>query len=930
MVKLKVQLNKTEQRDLTNNTVFVVKADKITVIGEIQRRQLAGDKQIFGVNWLKHIDFNDYDTIVINNEGVVKHRYTQTTIDFTITDDGMISEGAEATDSASILNNISQKQYQLFLVDDAKFDTYKTYLQVVANLKSLMATYPVYERIMVDENGKISAINLFELFAYIPEQQRKDMMLAIQYSNGNKQTLKALAERMLETAEIPTQTYDLMTQEQQVEAFINFSKAISEEQDEYVTDEFIERMKKSRAYKTIVQKLTEHGFGLSKTQQFNVFQSAGLLTEEDQIFNLSDMGSGKTLMTVESIFLLDLAHINNFEALETYSTYVELSESLRLRDKNLVTPKLSVVSSWIKTFELFYNVEQVSDTEYTLSYTQNGVTYISKLYVAPFTVKSNTISIDTPLPEPEMDKTYLIVDEIHQLVQKTISRSRIFPKTKFHYKTFVLSGTLSNLTTHQWFNFVKLMDVEFNDNTLDKYTTSQLSDSAQSVYSNIKDALKKSSSKVMENQKRYFDPEALTAPQTSVTHAPKTAKENYYHGKYSSILVSLKHENTTVENALETQDIDLIVDPSISDTPNFELFYNLVGDKAITAQSIQIAEELFGDQKTQHNAEVIKTKSQLTAKDIEIIKTLHKITSEHDIYKSKYIATRINNAILNLNDGLQSKNLYELIAGHAENNTRFLTYLTTLDLNVLEDLPQSSMIQMPKLEDTEKFQILKDILEKEKTETFLIVVNDYQAMLQLSKALKIEHLSKQETTHALGYQDALDALFEKQNIVIVPQDMIKSSLDLVQANRLIQYQLNSEISDIIQTQNRINRIGQTRETKAYYIATDTLQENIIELFLETYKNIRVAHKGIVELFVDMSTQVNVVNDYIGKALRNVEVVDEKAEPLEQAEQLTLFDVSTIPTVVVDDHEPEDEPVTHHEVPGQMSLFQIEEHQLQRI
>jgi len=88
--------------------------------------------------------------------------------------------------------------------------------------------------------------------------------------------------------------------------------------------------------------------------------------------------------------------------------------------------------------------------------------------------------------------------------------------------------------------------------------------------------------------------------------------------------------------------------------------------------------------------------------------------------------------------------------------------------------------------------------------------------------------------------------------------------------------LNSEISDIIQTQNRINRIGQTRETKAYYIATDVLQENLIELFLETYRNIKVAHKGIVELFVDMSSQINVVNDYIGKALKSATV---DTEPL---------------------------------------------------
>ena len=267
-------------------------------------------------------------------------------------------------------------------------------------------------------------------------------------------------------------------------------------------------------------------------------------------------------------------------------------------------------------------------------------------------------------------------------------------------------------------------------------------------------------------------------------------------------------------------------------------------------------------------------------------------------------------------------------------------------------------------------------------------------MKQLSEALGINNLSKKETTDALGYQDVIDSLFEKQNVVIVPQDMIKSSLDLVQANRLIQYQLNSEISDIIQTQNRINRIGQTRETKAFYIATDTLQENIIELFLETYKNIRVAHKGIVELFVDLSTQVNVVNDYIGKALRNVEASDGEpvlstieavevendseaydtgdvklaevaldtpevleveteggdigpddnqasvvVDPIEVTEvknegegQLTLFDLSTIEEVDVEERE-EDEVEEPFEIEGQLNLFSPDEfatdHQLIR-
>lgn len=297
------------------------------------------------------------------------------------------------------------------------------------------------------------------------------------------------------------------------------------------------------------------------------------------------------------------------------------------------------------------------------------------------------------------------------------------------------------------------------------------------------------------------------------------------------------------------------------------------------------------------------------------------------MYKSRAIADKINNAILNLNDGLQSKNVYDIIAKHAESNIRFFEYLSTLDLNVLEKLPQSQLISLPKLEETSKFRIVKDILASEPNETHLIVVNDYEAMKTLSNALGYEHLTKKQVSDELSYQESIDELFAKQSVVIVPQAMIKSSLDIIAANRLIQYQLNSDISDIIQTQNRINRIGQTRETKAYYIATDKLQENIIELFLETYRNIRVAHKGIVELFVDMSTQINVVNDYISKALGNLEnskqvgdVVLENLEP--QKEDILVKDPDETGETVTASEKKEN-PLFENEK-GEFLLFEIDE------
>ena len=92
---------------------------------------------------------------------------------------------------------------------------------------------------------------------------------------------------------------------------------------------------------------------------------------------------------------------------------------------------------------------------------------------------------------------------------------------------------------------------------------------------------------------------------------------------------------------------------------------------------------------------------------------------------------------------------------------------------------------------------------------------------------------------------------------------------------------------------------------------------MIELFLETYRNIKVAHKGIVELFVDMSSQINVVNDYIGKALKSATV---DSEPLGQ---LSLFDDTPY---VVDVEETEDieqeETVYNH--PAQLVLFSFDD------
>ena len=845
-------------------------------IGKILDYKQIDNRCLIHIDWLRKptsnrlvLYFQQFSKPLVGTEETIA-------IDMLQTEHGLVSNGIESDNVYDLLKNVVDTPHQVAIVDNEHFELYQKLYRAVSYYEKLIKTYPIYSTIAVDTENGTKMMTLLEMLQYTSDEDAMNYLTAFEYSGGYIPTLKSLAERILDAVDAPILQKDLMTQEQQVEAFIEFSKLVSDNLDETVSDEFIEKMKTSPVYQTVTEKLTGHGFKLSETQQFNVFQQVGYFSnnENKAIFNLSDMGSGKTLMTVESIYMLDLKLAYDF--IEQHKSDIDgkVYKAFKTPNKALITPKLSVVSSWISTFELFYDVERVSDTEYNLSFNHDGYTFTSTIQVAPFTVKSNRIHVDTQIQPPQLGVDYLIVDEVHQLITKPTRITKFMTdniSVNDNYKSFILSGTLSNLTTTQWFNMCKLFDLHTDAFDFKQKAADAVSD-AESQMVKTKDNIQQAVENMLEFQHRYFDPEALTGPQMPVETPNQTGVEELFHNKFSSKIVSLKGVNP-IETELLHRDFTLKTNPSVSDVPNFELFYAIVGDRAITAQSVQIAEELFGEQKTQHNADVIKTKSNLTSDDIQIIKALHKVTADYNIYKSQIIANKINNAILNLNDGLQKKNIYEILQQHAASNTRFLEYLSTLDIDILEKLPESNLLTKPKLEETSKFAILKDILASEPDETHLIVVNDFNAMKELSDALDIESMSYADTKNPLAYQDTLDAMFEKQSVVIVPQEMIKSSLDLVQANRLIQYQLNSDISDIIQTQNRINRIGQTRETKAYYIATDVLQENLIELFLETYRNIKVAHKGIVELFVDMSSQVNVVNDYIGKALKNVHIDD---------------------------------------------------------
>lgn len=825
---------------------------------------------IFG-NIEEGMALQDGDTLLMQ----VKNNPLQESVEVIIENKDCVylSTGVSFTPSAIAAQ--MEERLCVCIADTRHKNVMSTAIQIYSKAIELYEEFPAFRNIMVkDQEGYTQEKSLLALVITQDEDFVKWAETMILSMDSKYKTLFPVAKQVLEHSTSNT-GFTLLSKEEQVAAFLEFSKRHADKAVEIVPDRLIKYLKNSLEYAETVSKLKQAGLGESETQQFNVLQQIGYfggfirdIKKGNVIYNLSDMGAGKTLMTVEAIYALDCINIGAWNRAEK-NEFVNVT-SILLPDKHIIAPALSVKASWVDTFRLFYEVEKVTDYHYILTAEFNGVKAKSDLFIAPFTVRSGKVFVQETLPEPSGYDTYLIVDEIHQLVRRRISRTKFFvPKIVpvENYRIFALSGTMSNLKSGEWLSLIRFLG---DTNIL--LNAGESTKQSANLNTEYKIEISDVARDIETLQHRKFNIDDISMENRHVpTIKKKSVVEESYFMKYGSkILVPRGYANSmSVQNVLSEQMYNIEVEPEESDNVSFELFYRIAATSAITAQSLQVAEELFGEQATQHKSSIIKTMSPFTDEEILLLDTLHKIAADANKYRSANIGRDINNAILNLNDGLQQKDLYTLIAGFAERNTKFLEYLAGLDVNVLERLPKTGLIRSSKLTDTHKFHVLKELLEKDKDETFLIVVNDYYAMKALADALGVSCLTKQELKDEMAYQELLDGLFEKQNIVIVTQDMIKSSLDLVQANRLVQYQLNTEVSDIIQTQNRINRIGQTRETRCYYIAADRLQNALIELFLDSYRNIRVAHKGIVELFADLSSQIDVINDYLDVAFKKL-------------------------------------------------------------
>lgn len=438
----------------------------VTVDGSRQNTDAFSSKSeqaslsIFG-NIEEGMALQDGDTLLMQ----VKNNPLQESVEVIIENkDGVyLSTGVSFTPSAIAAQ--MEEHLCVCIADTKHKNVMSTAIQIYSKAIELYEEFPAFRNIMVkDQEGCTQEKSLLALVITQDEDFVKWAETMILSMDSKYKTLFPVAKQVLEHSTSNT-GFTLLSKEEQVAAFLEFSKRHADKAVEIVPDRLIKYLKNSLEYAETVSKLKQAGLGESETQQFNVLQQIGYfggfisdIKKGNVIYNLSDMGAGKTLMTVEAIYALDCINIGAWNRAEK-NEFVNVT-SILLPDKHIIAPALSVKASWVDTFRLFYEVEKVTDCHYILTAEFNGVKAKSDLFIAPFTVRSGKVFVQETLPEPSGYDTYLIVDEIHQLVRRRISRTKFFvPKIVpvENYRIFALSGTMSNLKSGEWLSLIRFL-----------------------------------------------------------------------------------------------------------------------------------------------------------------------------------------------------------------------------------------------------------------------------------------------------------------------------------------------------------------------------------------------------------------------------------------------------------------------------------------
>ena len=138
-----------------------------------------------------------------------------------------------------------------------------------------MRNFPAFRNIMVkDQEGCTQEKSLLALVITQDEDFVKWAETMILSMDSKYKTLFPVAKQVLEHSTSNT-GFTLLSKEEQVAAFLEFSKRHADKAVEIVPDRLIKYLKNSLEYAETVSKLKQAGLGESETQQFNVLQQIG-------------------------------------------------------------------------------------------------------------------------------------------------------------------------------------------------------------------------------------------------------------------------------------------------------------------------------------------------------------------------------------------------------------------------------------------------------------------------------------------------------------------------------------------------------------------------------------------------------------------------------------------------------------------------------
>lgn len=147
------------------------------------------------------------------------------------------------------------------------------------------------------------------------------------------------------------------------------------------------------------------------------------------------------------------------------------------------------------------------------------------------------------------------------------------------------------------------------------------------------------------------------------------------------------------------------------------------------------------------------------------------------------------------------------------------------------------------LTNTHKFSQLKQIIDANQNQSILVLLNSSKHLSRLETAINeitdrqtaILNPHTKPTKRAQTINDFLNS--DDDNIMLANANNIKTGIDLNSVNVIVWYQLLDNLSDILQTQRRAQRLNSQQNSKVYYLAyKDTEQEELIKQLSESNTN----------------------------------------------------------------------------------------------